>query len=50
MSDVRNVVTISIFAALGAAVIFNAAQVTPLLTEVRRGWVQIVQSISGVNR
>ncbi len=50
MNDVRNVVTVSIFAALGAAVVFNAGKVTPLLREVRLAWVGVINAVSGVNR
>jgi hypothetical protein len=47
MSDARNIITISIFAALGSAVIFNAGKVQPLVREVRLAWVQVLNSISG---
>jgi len=47
MNDVRSIVTISIFAALGAAVVFNASKVQPLVREVRLAWVQVLNSISG---
>ena len=50
VNDIRNVVTLSIFAALGAAVVFNAGKVQPLVREVRLAWVQVINAVSGVNR
>ena len=38
------------FAALGAAVVFNAGKVQPLVREVRLAWVQVINAVSGVNR
>jgi len=50
MGDIRSIVTLSIVAALGSAVVFNAGKVTPLLSEVRKTWLGIIESVSGVNR
>lgn len=50
MDSIRNVVTVSIFAALGSAIIFNAGKVQPLVREVRLAWIGVINSVSGVNR
>ena len=50
MGDVRSIVTLSIIAALGSAVVFNAGKVQPLVREVRLAWIGIIESVSGVNR
>lgn len=50
MEDARKIVSLGILAALGAAVVFNAGAVQPLVREVRLAFVQTVQAVSGTKR
>ena len=50
MNDIRSVATIAILVAFGSAIVFNAGKVQPLFREIRVGWTQTIQAISGVNR
>jgi hypothetical protein len=47
VSDLKGIVTLSIFAALGTAIILNAGTVSSLVSSLGSQWVSLLQTVSG---
>lgn len=49
MNDVKGVITLSIMAGLGLAVILNADKVSTILSNVGTTWISLIRTVSGTD-